>query len=276
MPLKQFVSGVRLTASFGMCVGLGRTDTYASRDTGRLRLNGPARVHPFTHDYQKQWLVHPLPTFAVSSLCLALRHRPLLSRRGLHLWRGNLQASHASSILSSAPLRLHWLLKLLNLASNRNLTLGVVGVPSGTYNSPLIEYCPVTRLREWRSFKNSGRTDGLELGHWVKAHTDPNAGTSLSFSYSHSSIDSSPQSILLRGTTPSRRTIRTLRTSTPNSWKVKAQLLSVTPLSRHFQTLNGQKKRQITSSTLSANTTLGSTLWQTDMSSLQGHLVRWR
>ncbi|KAN0132550.1 hypothetical protein V8E53_009566 [Lactarius tabidus] len=28
---------------------------------------------------------------------------------------------------------------------------------------------------EWRSFKNSARTDGLELGHWAKAHTDPNA-----------------------------------------------------------------------------------------------------
>ncbi|KAI0005162.1 hypothetical protein BJV74DRAFT_807369 [Russula compacta] len=27
----------------------------------------------------------------------------------------------------------------------------------------------------WRSFKNSARTDGLELGHWVKANTDPDA-----------------------------------------------------------------------------------------------------
>ena len=249
---------------------------YASRGTGRSRLNGPTRVHPFHHDYPKRWLVHPLPTFAVSSLCLALRHRPLLSRRGLHLWRGNLRASHASSILSLALLRLHWSLRLLSLASNRNLTLEVVGVPSGMRNSPLVECCLVTRIREWRSFKNSGRTDELELGHWVKAHTDPNAGTSLSFSYGPSSIDSSPQSILLHGTTPSRWTIRTLRTSTRNSWKVKAQLLSVTPFSRHFQTPNGQKKRQTTSSTLSANTTLGSTLWQTDMSSLQGHLVRWR
>ncbi|KAH9045254.1 hypothetical protein EDB85DRAFT_2137336 [Lactarius pseudohatsudake] len=28
---------------------------------------------------------------------------------------------------------------------------------------------------EWRSFKNPVRTDGLELGHWVKANTDPSA-----------------------------------------------------------------------------------------------------
>lgn len=27
----------------------------------------------------------------------------------------------------------------------------------------------------WRPFKNSARTDGLELGHWVKANTDPDA-----------------------------------------------------------------------------------------------------
>ncbi|KAI0000025.1 hypothetical protein BJV77DRAFT_975919 [Russula vinacea] len=27
----------------------------------------------------------------------------------------------------------------------------------------------------WRSFKNSARTDALELGHWVKANTDPDA-----------------------------------------------------------------------------------------------------
>ncbi|KAH9965775.1 hypothetical protein BC827DRAFT_1179742 [Russula dissimulans] len=27
----------------------------------------------------------------------------------------------------------------------------------------------------WRSFKNSARTDGLQLGHWVKANTDPDA-----------------------------------------------------------------------------------------------------
>lgn len=142
-------------------------------------LNGPARV-PLVNSLQtpKPWLVHLLPTFAVSSLCLALQHRPLLSRRGPHLWRGNLRASHASSILSLAPLRRHWSLKLLNLASNRNLTLAVVVALSGTYNSPLFECSPVTRLREWRSFKNSARTDGLELGHWVKANTDPNSGMS--------------------------------------------------------------------------------------------------
>jgi len=28
---------------------------------------------------------------------------------------------------------------------------------------------------EWRPFKNSARADGLELGHWVKANTDPDA-----------------------------------------------------------------------------------------------------
>ncbi|KAI0053746.1 hypothetical protein FA95DRAFT_484388 [Auriscalpium vulgare] len=28
---------------------------------------------------------------------------------------------------------------------------------------------------QWRNFKNGARTDGLELGHWVKAHTDPDA-----------------------------------------------------------------------------------------------------
>ncbi|THV08368.1 hypothetical protein K435DRAFT_708105 [Dendrothele bispora CBS 962.96] len=28
---------------------------------------------------------------------------------------------------------------------------------------------------EWRTFKNSARTDSLELGHWVKANSDPNA-----------------------------------------------------------------------------------------------------
>lgn len=32
--------------------------------------------------------------------------------------------------------------------------------------------------REWRSFKNNARGDGLELGHWAKASTDPAEGTS--------------------------------------------------------------------------------------------------
>lgn len=36
---------------------------------------------------------------------------------------------------------------------------------------------PENDRREWRSFKNSARTDGLELSHWVKANTDPDAGT---------------------------------------------------------------------------------------------------
>lgn len=31
-------------------------------------------------------------------------------------------------------------------------------------------------FREWRSFKNSARSDQLEIGHWVKASTDPSAG----------------------------------------------------------------------------------------------------
>jgi len=33
--------------------------------------------------------------------------------------------------------------------------------------------------RVWRSFKNSARADGLELGHWVKTNTDPDAGPFL-------------------------------------------------------------------------------------------------
>ena len=37
--------------------------------------------------------------------------------------------------------------------------------------------------RVWRSFKNSARTDALELGHWVKANTDPDAGPSLFLSF---------------------------------------------------------------------------------------------
>ena len=39
--------------------------------------------------------------------------------------------------------------------------------------------------RVWRSFKNSARTDGLELGHWVKANTDPDAGLFLLLFLSH-------------------------------------------------------------------------------------------
>jgi hypothetical protein len=31
--------------------------------------------------------------------------------------------------------------------------------------------------REWRTFKNSARSDNLALGHWVKANSDPNEGT---------------------------------------------------------------------------------------------------
>lgn len=31
--------------------------------------------------------------------------------------------------------------------------------------------------REWRKFKNGARKDNFELGHWVKATADPNAGT---------------------------------------------------------------------------------------------------
>lgn len=30
--------------------------------------------------------------------------------------------------------------------------------------------------REWRSFRNQGRTDNLTLSHWVKASTPPDAG----------------------------------------------------------------------------------------------------
>lgn len=30
--------------------------------------------------------------------------------------------------------------------------------------------------REWRSFQNQGRTDGLRLSHWVKAGTPLDAG----------------------------------------------------------------------------------------------------
>ncbi len=34
--------------------------------------------------------------------------------------------------------------------------------------------------REWQSFSNSGRTDGLRLSHWAKAGPDPEAGMRLS------------------------------------------------------------------------------------------------
>ena len=33
--------------------------------------------------------------------------------------------------------------------------------------------------REWQTFRNGARSDGLRLGHWVKAGTDPDAGTPL-------------------------------------------------------------------------------------------------
>lgn len=34
----------------------------------------------------------------------------------------------------------------------------------------------LTSIREWRPFKNSARSDGLRLSHWVKASTDPEVG----------------------------------------------------------------------------------------------------
>ena len=40
-----------------------------------------------------------------------------------------------------------------------------------------------TWCRVWRSFKNSARTDGLELSHWAKANTDSDAGLLLLLSF---------------------------------------------------------------------------------------------
>jgi hypothetical protein len=76
---------------------------------------------------------------------------------------------------------------------------------------------PEMLCRVWKSFKNSARTDGLELGHWVKANTDPDAGLSSSLAHSLLECQDKSQNIHLQGTTPSPRTTRTLRMSTPNS-----------------------------------------------------------
>lgn len=56
-------------------------------------------------------------------------------------------------------------------------------------------------LREWRSFQNQGRTDGLRLSHWVKAGTPHDAGTKTSISLSEDTCLKVRQSTPLQSTT---------------------------------------------------------------------------
>jgi hypothetical protein len=59
----------------------------------------------------------------------------------------------------------------------QNGAVHVIVYPSPRLNTPA--------QRVSRPFKNKARTDGLELRHWVKTSSDPNAGTYKLSSYVH-------------------------------------------------------------------------------------------
>lgn len=54
--------------------------------------------------------------------------------------------------------------------------LGSGGKVKWSVSIAYIFYDPQLLDREHRGFKNSARSDSLELKHWVKASTDPNEG----------------------------------------------------------------------------------------------------
>ncbi len=90
---------------------------------------------------------------------------------------------------------------------------------------------PEKWCREWRPFKNSARADGLELGHWVKANTDPDAGP---FIFSPPVITLTlkrHQNTHLQGTMSSSPIAHIHRKSTLNSWKVQG--LTILQLHTH-------------------------------------------
>ena len=45
----------------------------------------------------------------------------------------------------------------------------------------LHSFCAPIVCREYRAFKNTARSDGLELQHWVKAAAEPAPGMSVHF-----------------------------------------------------------------------------------------------
>ena len=131
--------------------------------------------------------------------------------------------------------------------------------------------------RVWRSFKNSARTDGLELGHWVKASTDPDAGPFLLISLRYQlSVKTTSEYPFSRYNVKSPDYKYSQEEYTKLLEGTKALSLSSYACSYHGQTQSGQRKRQIIFSILSANTILGSTLCTTAMSSPADHLARWR
>ena len=145
------------------------------------------------------------------------------------------------------------------------------------FHSTFLKYNYEIPRRAWRSFKNSARTDGLELGHWVKANTDPDAGPFLLSLRYYWSVKITSEYPFARYNAKSPDYMYSEEEYTKF---LEGARLVHSPVSYahsyHRQTQNGQRKRRITFSILFANTIPGSTLSTTAMISLAVHLARWR
>lgn len=150
-----------------------------TRLTGRLLHLPP---DPHLH-YLPPWQA-PLPlTFGASSLSTNPPPPPHrnqnLSTQNPPNVPGNLKGSLESYIRSLDQVHRRLPLSLRNRGSSQSRILVVADVSNGKPDIIVYKWRERRFMRdnrEWRSFKNGARGDGLRLSHWAKAGSDPEAG----------------------------------------------------------------------------------------------------